>query len=64
LKPNALGKLALWFAPARNYANVFAMEVLPEDFTARLEGYIINQQNGSDFLRTRWRVSQNRRQWF
>lgn len=30
LKPNAQGKLVLWFNPVENYASVFALEVLDE----------------------------------
>ncbi len=30
LEPNGQGKLQLWFMPARDYANVFAIEVTPE----------------------------------
>lgn len=30
LEPNALGKLLLWFVPVRNYANVYAIEVVPD----------------------------------
>jgi hypothetical protein len=31
LQPNAQGKLLLSFVPIKNYANISAIEVLPED---------------------------------